>query len=287
MKSLGPIFWDLFVNNLTMTLLFPFAAAMVRSFNVTEDEAQLGYYAGYLGSAYFGGALLTSTFWGALSDRIGRKPVLLVGLGANLIFAALFGCSKTLSFAVAMRFLNGLFSTIIATGRSSVAELCDDSNQAKGFAYVGTCFGFGLFVGPVLGGFLCLPAEKYPAIFPPGSFFDNYPFLLPCLILSFFSAIGIVTTVFLVPETKGRAQNVSRHEPAADREDVEGAENGGVKAPLLPKPEDGGEGSEAPERTWAKFFHVLFVRDTLVSALLYCLLGFVSVLFNEVRLSYQ
>lgn len=202
----GAIVIMYFTNSLSQTILFPFAAVMVQSFGVTDDPAKLGYYAGYLASSAFCGSLLSSSVWGALSDRVGRKPILLIGLTGNMICAILFGLSTSFQWAMTVRFINGLFSTIVATGRSTVAELCDNTNQAQGFALIGTMFGAGLLLGPALGGFLCQPADKYPFLAPPGSIFEKYPFLLPCVVLCGLTALGLISTICFLPETRGRAK---------------------------------------------------------------------------------
>lgn len=90
-----------------------------------------------------------------------------------------------------------------------------------------------MFLGPALGGFLCLPSEKYPGLFPPGSFFDNFPFLLPCIILSVLSFIGVLSTLFFLPETLGRARRGSSAE-LSDEEYLKLEEEGGVNKEAEP-----------------------------------------------------
>ncbi|CAI5982964.1 unnamed protein product [Closterium sp. NIES-64] len=121
-----------FTNALAPTILFPFLPLMVASFHVTDDPTKLGYYAGYLGSSYFVGSLISSSFWGILSDHWGRKPVLLIGLAANMVCGGAFGLCTSFHAAMLCRLLHGLLSTIAATGRTTVAELCDSTNQAQG-----------------------------------------------------------------------------------------------------------------------------------------------------------
>ncbi|GJP39628.1 hypothetical protein CLOM_g23979 [Closterium sp. NIES-68] len=216
-----------FTNALAPTILFPFLPLMVASFAVTDDPTKLGYYAGYLGSSYFVGSLLTSSFWGILSDQWGRKPVLLIGLATNMVCGGAFGLCTSFHWAMLVRFLHGLFSTVAATGRSTVAELCDSTNQAQGFALLGTNFGLGLLIGPALGGFLCEPAVKYPWLFPPRSLFARFPFLLPCLLLALLSLLGLLATAALLPETKGWARPVVNIDDDLQSDTNSGGFNGG------------------------------------------------------------
>ncbi|CAI5948455.1 unnamed protein product [Closterium sp. NIES-64] len=66
---------------------------------------------------------------GAFSYHWGRKPVLLIGLAANMVCGGAFGLCTSFHAAMLCRLLHGLLSTIAATGRTTVAELCDSTNQ--------------------------------------------------------------------------------------------------------------------------------------------------------------
>ncbi|KNC99652.1 uncharacterized protein SPPG_09242 [Spizellomyces punctatus DAOM BR117] len=65
------------------TILFPFIVFMVESFGVAPDSESLGYYVGFITAAFAGAQCLSALPWGTLSDRIGRRPVLLLGLAGN------------------------------------------------------------------------------------------------------------------------------------------------------------------------------------------------------------
>ena len=94
---------------LSMTGLFPYVAFMTADFmEVNIDQA--GYYAGYVASSMMFGRLLSSVFWGRMSDRIGRKPVLYVGCFSIIIFSILFGFSVNFWMALFTRFLLGTTS---------------------------------------------------------------------------------------------------------------------------------------------------------------------------------
>lgn len=90
--------------------LFPFVPFMVRGFGIREED--VGFYAGGIASAFMVGQFFSSFFWGRMSDMIGLKPVMLIGMTFTCITVALFGVSKSLEWAMATRFIGGahLFS---------------------------------------------------------------------------------------------------------------------------------------------------------------------------------
>ena len=100
-------------------MLFPYLPFMVRDFHLTEDDSQIGYYAGYIASAFSLGQFISSFFWGWFSDRIGRKPVLLLGAGGTFLSVLFFGFSINFPMALAARCLAGMLN-----GNVGVAKVC-------------------------------------------------------------------------------------------------------------------------------------------------------------------
>ena len=82
-----------------------------------------GKKAGYLASAYSVGSLAGSFLWGWISDRIGRRPVILFGLFGTIASELFFGFSQTYGWAIAARFLWGLLNANLGVGKSYVAEV--------------------------------------------------------------------------------------------------------------------------------------------------------------------
>jgi MFS family permease len=82
--------------------------------------------------------------WGRISDRHGRRPVLLTGLIGNSLSSCLFGLSKNLWWAIGSRALCGIMNGNSGVARSLVSEITDNTNKAKAFAIFGFCWGAGM-----------------------------------------------------------------------------------------------------------------------------------------------
>ncbi|XP_034893913.1 protein ZINC INDUCED FACILITATOR-LIKE 1 isoform X3 [Populus alba] len=185
---------------LPISSLFPFLYFMIRDFHIAKREEDIGYYAGYVGSAFMFGRALTSVLWGMIADRYGRKPVIIFGTVSVVIFNTLFGLSTSFWMAISTRFLLGSLCGILGPMRAYASEVCRKEYQALGMSIISTSWGIGLVIGPALGGFLAQPAEKFPNIFSSDSLFGRFPYLLPCLLISIFS-VGVLVVCCLLPET--------------------------------------------------------------------------------------
>nr|BAE71198.1 putative transporter-like protein [Trifolium pratense] len=205
--------------------LFPFLYFMVRDFNVAKEEADISYYAGYVGSSFMLGRSLTSVIWGMVSDRYGRKPVIIIGIIAVVIFNTLFGLSTSFWMAIITRFLLGSLNGVLGPVKAYATELFREEHQAIGLSTCdmisGMCsLGIGLIIGPAIGGYLAQPAEKYPQIFAKDSFWDKFPYFLPCFIISGL-ALTVAIACIWIPET---LHNHSGSNESTD--DAEALENG-------------------------------------------------------------
>lgn len=114
--------WDTLTNNYHLIALcricepiafmsiFPYVYYMVSSFHITSDDKQIALYAGMVTSAFALAEFSTGVIWGRLSDKIGRKPVLLTGLAGTGISMIVFGFSPNLPTALIARALGGLLN---------------------------------------------------------------------------------------------------------------------------------------------------------------------------------
>lgn len=199
-KELTFVAFMVLCNALPISSLFPFIYFMVRDFGIAKSETRIGSYAGYIGSALMFGRFLTSTLWGMLADRYGRKPVMVFGTATILVFNTVFGFSTNFWMALISRFLLGFFNGMLGSVRAYASEICSREYQALGLSMVGTMWGVGLIIGPAIGGYLAQPSDKYPSLFPSGSLFDRFPYALPCVCISAFALIGLALS-FWLPES--------------------------------------------------------------------------------------
>ncbi|XP_014774827.2 uncharacterized protein LOC106872367 [Octopus bimaculoides] len=206
-KVIFLIFLSLFSSAITLTFIFPFLPEMVRTFGF--DEQDKGYYVGIIASSVFAGRALGSYFWGWLSDKKGRKIVLLLTVLGNGVFSLIFGFTSNLPMAIITRFLTGVTNGTVGTAKTILYEISDDTNQALAMSILSLSWGVGLFLGPAFGGFLASPAKKYPNYFDPNGFFGQFPYMLPGAV-AFVIAFFVFVVVFLkMPETKSTLLNNS------------------------------------------------------------------------------
>jgi len=189
-----------FVNILASVIIFPFLPFFAAMFYPDVPTSRMGVYIGMLASAYFLGDVIGSLIWGRFADTYGRKPAVLIGLLTSLSGLMFFPFSPQYWVAVVVRFLSGLLCGNNSLTRTMIAELCDDSNQHRGFSMIGLATGMARLVAPAIGGFLALPAQKYPRIFKD-TIFETFPYFLPCFIGAVLTFICILLVMFYVDET--------------------------------------------------------------------------------------
>ncbi|ORX86491.1 MFS general substrate transporter, partial [Basidiobolus meristosporus CBS 931.73] len=183
------------------TILFPFMYRMVRWMNVGENVEDVSSYAGLIAASFAIAQFISGIPWGALSDRIGRKPVILMGLVGSTIGILLFGLSRSYIMAITGRSLAGLLNGNIGVIKSMLAEMTDATNRAKAFTLLPLVWGVGSVVGPLLGGLLSEPASQYPSIFGENTFLIRYPYFLPCAVGASISMAGTIFGFMYLEET--------------------------------------------------------------------------------------
>ena len=97
--------------------IFPYIYYMVSSFKITHDDRQIAIYAGMVTSAFTFAEFSTGVLWGRLSDKIGRKPVLIFGLAGTGLSMLIFGFARSFPVALLARALGGLLNGWVLMNR--------------------------------------------------------------------------------------------------------------------------------------------------------------------------
>ncbi len=133
--------------------------------------------------------------WGRLSDRVGRRPVLLIGLGGYGLTFILFGFVSELWMMFAIRILSGIISSAtIPTAMAYIADTTSGEERSKGMGILGAAMGLGMIVGPAVGGWL-----------------GHSSFSVPFFVAGGLAVINLPFAIFFLPESlKEPAENTSR-----------------------------------------------------------------------------
>ncbi|KAH6620742.1 major facilitator superfamily domain-containing protein [Chaetomium sp. MPI-SDFR-AT-0129] len=179
--------------------IFPYAYFMIQSFNVPEHD--IAFYSGALIALFTLGEFLTGIVWARVSDKIGRKPTLLIGTFCGFVTVLTLGLSRSVGVAMASRAFGGLLNPNVGLVQTSTGELASKEQRPKAFSLVTFIRSVGDLIGPVLGGLLADPATLYPSIFPQNSLWTSYPYLLPNLVVGMLQALTFILTFLVLQET--------------------------------------------------------------------------------------
>ncbi len=151
--SLGAIFLTICLDLLGFGLALPFLAEVARStFHVSSFVGTL------LASSYSAMQFLFVPLWGRLSDRVGRKPVLVWSIAAtavgNLALGLALAYADNVAWVFAARMFAGIATANLGTASAYIADITSPRDRAKGMALVGMAFGIGFVLGPGVGGLL-------------------------------------------------------------------------------------------------------------------------------------
>jgi MFS family permease len=156
------------------------------------DQSLQGATLGALMSSFSLMQFLFSPAWGRLSDRIGRRPVLMVGLVGSVIFYALFGYAteaRSLVLMFVARCGAGIAGATIGTAQAVIADSTPPERRARGMALIGMAFGVGFTLGPIIGSFWVSDDPTAPLTGAPG------------YVASALSAVALALAIVLLPET--------------------------------------------------------------------------------------
>ena len=178
-----------------------YASYMVVDVGAASTIDDAGDYSGLIASSFFICQFLSSLFLGLLSDRYGRRPILLFSCFASCVFSVCFGLSTKLWMAILFRALAGLSNGSVGIAKTSIGEMSNRHNRVKAFTFVGLMFGIGTIIGSAVGGFTARPAVEYSEVFSPSGFWGKYPYALPNFIVAAYFLVAFVFCCMYMIET--------------------------------------------------------------------------------------
>lgn len=198
-----------FAEPVAFTSLFPYIYFMVKSFHEDQPDNVVARYAGYLSGIFALSQAFTGIIWGSMSDKYGRKPIILLGQ-LNTAFAMLMlGFSRSFMMAIAARIFGGLANGNVGVIRTVLGEIAvKRHHQPLAFITMPLLWQIGCIIGPMIGGYLAQPVKEHPSWFQDGAWlckykqlFSTYPFLLPNLVVATFLFCSVIFTFFFLEET--------------------------------------------------------------------------------------
>lgn len=189
-----------FAEPITLTSIFPYLPEMIESFGIPEDD--IAFWAGFTSAIFSFCQCLTAVPWGRLSDKHGRKPIILLGLTSTMLSSLVWGFSTNLPMAVVARALQGGMNGNVGIIRTMVAEMCPWKElQPRAFSIMPLVWNLGSVLGPAFGGALSNPYKKKPEDAVGGPLLWQFPYALPNIVCACFFLVGIVTGFFYLDET--------------------------------------------------------------------------------------
>lgn len=178
----------------------PYLPQMTSSFPEV-DPSQVGFYVGIIASAFALAQFATNFFWGWLSDRIGRKPVVLTGTVLTAACFVAFGFCRTLGQAIVVQLLMGLVNGNQGVVSTCLGEITDRSNQSRAFIYLPVVYGLGGITGPIVGGLLVSEGGRRSKTNP-------YPYLRPNIVSAAVLTVNLILTMIFLEESLEEAKEL-------------------------------------------------------------------------------
>ncbi len=238
--SLGVIFLTLYIDLIGFSIIFPLGPDLLTYYLKLEGEAgALGWMLGQTQAlarsfgienyapVLFGGVLssvfsilqfIFAPFWGAVSDRRGRRPVLLLTVAGTALGYLIWVCSGSFWLFLLSRVVSGAFSGNLSVATAAVADVTSRAERSKAMGLVGAAFGLGLVTGPTIGA-LTVHLDLLQR-FPGLAAFGINPFSVPALLALGLCLVNLVWIALrfnesLTPEARAGALEPRLRNPIA------------------------------------------------------------------------
>ena len=181
MSPLVVIFVTVFIDLLGFGIIIPLLPFYAEHFGASALAV------GLLSTSFSAAQFVFAPFWGRLSDRIGRRPVILIGLLGSAVSYAVFAMADSLAMLFVARTMSGIAGANIATAQAFVADVTTPETRARGMGMIGAAFGLGFVFGPAIGGFMSRWGYAAPGWFAAG-----------------LSLVNFLAAIVLLPESRPR-----------------------------------------------------------------------------------
>ena len=182
MKARSPlavVFFTVFLDLIGFGILIPIQPFYAEFFGARPATVTL------LSASYSLMQFLFAPLLGRVSDRVGRRPIMLFSIAANALGYALFGLAGSLTLLFVARITSGLGSANLGTAQAIIADVTTPETRAKGMGLIGAAFGLGFVFGPAFGGF-----------------FGQFGLAVPAFVAAGLSLLNWLSAYFLLPETR-------------------------------------------------------------------------------------
>jgi DHA1 family tetracycline resistance protein-like MFS transporter len=180
------LFLTVFIDLMGFGIVVPILAFVSKEYGASGMT--LGLILGSFSLMQF----LFAPLWGRLSDRYGRRPVLMISLFGNVLGFGCFALANDVAMLFATRILSGIASASIPAAQAYIADTADETNRAREMGRISLAFGLGLVLGPPLGGLLSGAAVDL----------GLRPNVLPGAAAATLSLVSLLMAAFLLPESR-------------------------------------------------------------------------------------
>ena len=177
-KQLLSIFLVVFIDLLGFSLILPLLPYYAKTFGANPTLI------GLLVAAYAGAQLIGAPILGRLSDRFGRRPILLISIAGTILGFIILALAQSLWVLFLARILDGLTGGNISVAQAYITDVTDEKNRSRGLGLIGAAFGLGFILGPAIGGIL-----------------GQWGFAIPAYVAAGLATINWVLIAFWLPES--------------------------------------------------------------------------------------
>ncbi|SFB09798.1 MFS transporter, DHA1 family, tetracycline resistance protein [Flavobacterium swingsii] len=159
--AIGFIFITMLIDIIGLGIIIPVIPKLIQEL-IHGDISEAAKYGGWLIFAYAITQFIFSPLIGNLSDKYGRRPIILISLFGFSLDYLLLAFSPTITWLFIGRIIAGITGASITTASAYIADVSTPENRAKNFGLIGAAFGLGFIIGPVIGGFLGQYGARVP-----------------------------------------------------------------------------------------------------------------------------